>query len=342
MNLSRERKINSSQRLSMLVHYILIKPLAFLNKNPIILKTGSFHLVYFGLFASLGFMASVCTFFFYLHARSGIADLNLLPIALSYAVGDMIGVKIFYFFKLGRNFFQKPLSYLNETTMYNQGGLFGVLTAGVIVALVYDIKLIILFDALALSSVLGLFFGRLGCCNYGCCFGKPTDSPVHIVYTSESSKIIRTNPELHGVTLAPTQLFTAYFDLLMFVVFVVLANLYSADGLIALIFIFAFNGFRMIIQKHRFIEQSDLMNFSRVALIYLFAGMIIWTAAFWAGGGGLETRTFQAPLTPASWVAFMNTTPNVLLSMIIAGVLMFIFYGLHGAKLGTHINLSVE
>jgi len=340
MNLFHKQKKNISQNLSLLIYAILIKPMTFLNKNPIMLKIGSFHLVYFGFFASLGGMAALTVFYFYLHTRGSFSGIAVLPVALFYVLGSMIGVKAFHLFTLGKKFFQKPLTYLNETTMYNQAGVFGILAVGIIVAFVYHIKLMIMFDAMALSGSLGLFFGRLGCYNYGCCFGKPTKHPAHITYYRDSSKIIRTNPELRGVPLVPTQLYTAYFDLLIFVIFVVVANIYPADGLISLVFVFIFNGFRMSIQRHRFTEQSDRINFAKMALIYLIVGLLIWLIVFLANGSTLVSRASQVSLTPVSWAVFVITTPGVLLSTIIIGVITLLFFGLHGRELGTHINLS--
>ncbi|MGB5216716.1 MAG: prolipoprotein diacylglyceryl transferase family protein [Smithella sp.] len=340
MKLSHEQKVKSLQRLSWLVHCILIKPLAFLNKNPIMLKTGSFHLVYFGLLASLGFMASLSIAFFYLDARGCFSDLPVFLVTLFYVLSCMIGVKALYFFSLGKKFFQKPLDYLNETTMYNQGGVFGIFVVGIVIVFVYDINLMVMMDAMALSGSLGLFFGRLGCFNYGCCFGKPTNGPAHVAYHRSRSKVIRTNPELRGVPLVPTQLYTAYIDLLMFIIFVVAVNIYPADGLISLIFIFIFNGFRMFIQPYRFTEQSDLMNFKKMAIIYLTGYVLIWFVAFLVSGATLVQRASEVSFNPVAWAVFVMTTPDVFLSIVIAGIITFLFFGLHGRQLGTHINLA--
>ena len=329
-------------RFASFIHHFLIKPLALLNKNPVILKTRSFHLVYFGLFSAVGFMASASVFFFYLDSRDALAGLPILPVAFFYILADMIGVKAFYYLALGKEFFKKPKYYLNETTMYNQGGLFGILAVGITVALIYDISLLIMFDALALSSSLGLFFGRLGCCNYGCCFGVPTQSPISITYETPHSKILRTNPELYKVALVPTQIYTAYFDLMMFIIFTLVANVYPADGIITLIFIFLFNGFRIIIQKYRFTEPSDRLNFTKTAFLYLAAGLAIWSGVFANSKATLIPRMNSMLITPVSWAQFMATSFDVCLSVVMIGVIAFLFYGLHGRKMGTHLNLESE
>jgi len=340
MRLSHEKKMKHSQRLSWLVHHILIEPLAFLNKNPIMLKTGSFHLVYFGLFAALGAMASLSIFYFYLHTRGFFSGLPVLPVALAFVMGDMIGVKALYYISLGGKFFRDPKRYLNETTMYNQGGLMGMTMIGIAVALAGNINLLVMFDAMVIAGSFALFLGRLGCYNYGCCFGKPTCSHVHVKYRLDSSKIMRTNPELRNIPLVPTQLYSAYFDLFMFIVFISITLLYPADGLIALTFVVLFNGFRILIQRYRFTEPSDLLNFTGMAILYFVLGLILWLFLFTINGGKLTAQPLQNPFTFAAWEQFVLAAPGVMLSMVITGIVTFVFYGLHGRQLGTHINLA--
>jgi prolipoprotein diacylglyceryltransferase len=323
-----------------LFYFVFIKPVAFLNRYPVMLKTKSFHLVYFGVFAALGVMASLSVFFYYLYVRGFFSHLSVFPVALCFVLGDLIGVKLFYFISLGKSFFLRPWIYLNETTMYNQGGLFGLMIAGITVALIENIDLLVMFDAMIMACSLGLFLGRLGCYNYGCCFGVPTGNSVHVAYHRDYSKIIRTNPELKGVPLVPTQIITAYFDLLMFVLFALTASIYPADGLVTLMFIFLFNGFRISIQKYRFTEQSDLMNFSRTAILFLFSGLLFWAFLFGLIGFKFVSWPLQVPWTITGWAEFVFETPGVVMAIVIAGVIAFLFYGIHGRRLGTHLNTS--
>jgi prolipoprotein diacylglyceryltransferase len=327
---------------SNLVYIVLVRPIAFLNKYPVILKTKSFHLVYFGIFAALGVMASTSIFFFYLYAHGCLANMAVIPIALSFVVGDMVGVKALYFITLGKRFLKNPKFYLNETTMYNQGGMFVLTMIGIAIALKHDIRLLTLFDAMIVSCTFGLFLGRLGCYNYGCCFGIPTGSSVKVSYHQDCSKIIRTNPELKGVPLVPTQLYTAYFDLFMFIIFVVIVSIYPADGLITLIFALLFNGFRIVIQKYRFTEQSDVMNFSKTAIVYLALSLLIWLIPFGLNGFTFISSSLQVPWTMIEYVKFVFITPKVFISVILSGVISFLFYGVQGRQLGTHVNISDE
>jgi prolipoprotein diacylglyceryltransferase len=303
------------------------------------LKTNSFQIVYFGLFAACGVIATVSISFFYLYAKGCFSDLSPIPTALILVAADLIGVKVLYFFALGKKFFLHPKTYLNETTMYNQGGLVGVVIAAAAIAFLNRIDPLIMFDAMVLGGSFGLFLGRLGCYNYGCCFGIPTSSSIHVTYHPSCSKIIRSNPELKGVPLVPTQIYSAYLDLFLFIISVGLALINRGSGLITLAFILLFNGFRVTIQKVRFVEKSDLAGFSTIAIIYLVTGLVMWILLFLAGGGTMVSRPFQVPFTLKSWAHF-TVHIDVMLALLITGTMSFLFYGVHGKELGTHTNLQ--
>jgi prolipoprotein diacylglyceryltransferase len=324
-----------------LIYGIFIRPLAFLNKNPIMLKTNSFQIVYFGLFAACGVIASLSISFFYLNAKGSFSDLAPIPTALILVSADLIGVKVLYFLALGKNFLLNPKTYLNETTMYNQGGLFGVVIAAAAIAFIKHIDPLIMFDAMVLGGSFGLFLGRLGCYNYGCCFGIPTNNVIHVKYHPDCSKIVRSNPELKGVPLVPTQIYSAYFDLFLFIVSIVLALINRGNGFITLAFIFLFNAFRVTIQRFRFVEKSDLAGFSKIAILYLVIGLVMWVSLFIVNGGRIVSRPFQAPFTFKAWAQFI-TRIDVILSLLITGTMSFLFYGIHGKELGTHTNLRSE
>jgi prolipoprotein diacylglyceryltransferase len=325
--------------LSAFIHVVFVQPLAFLNRNPVMFKIGSYHIVYFGLFAALGVIASLSISFFFLYSKGRLNGLNPMGVALFLLIGDMVGVKAIYIFALGKRFFHNPKAFLNETTMYNQGGLFGVMIVMTAVALLAKIEFFVMFDAIVLGSTFGLFLGRLGCYNYGCCFGIPAERRPSISYHRHTSKVIRTNPELKGVALVPTQLYTAYFDFFMFILFTVLAVVLPWDGVITLVFVFIFNGFRFVIQKVRFVEQSDIVNFSSIAIGYFIMGLALWCGFFLLQGGHMVYRPFYIPFTFGQWAHFISTYPWILLSLLVSGVISFIFYGVHGKELGTHTNI---
>lgn len=331
---------NSRQYISSAVNTILIKPVAFLNKYPILLKTKSYHFVNFGTFAMLGSMVTTFLFFFYLYARGYSFSLPLPLVSVFFIVGEMIVLKLFYIVVAWKKLSHNALFSLNETTMYNQGGVLGMVLVGIGVALLNNIPLLVMFDTLVISCTFSLFIGRIGCYNYGCCFGKPTKSIIHVVYHENFSKVIRTNPELRGIPLVPTQLYSAYFDLLLFVVCVILVDIFPADGVVSLVYLFLFNGFRIFIQRYRFTEQSDLMDFSKTAFNYMIGSFILWLFLFGYQGWQFVERPMQVPWTLTEGMVYVFNTPGVLVSIGVVGIITFLFYGVHGRRLGTHLNFE--
>jgi prolipoprotein diacylglyceryltransferase len=324
---------------SSFVYYVLIKPLAFLNKYPVLLKTRSYHLVNFGTFATIGAVITTSIFFFYLHVRGYKIDLPGPLLAVIFMLGDIVGVKLLYIIAAVKKLSSKTLVSINETVMYNQGGLLGIVTAGAIVALLNDIPLFVMFDTLIISCTFSLFIGRIGCYNYGCCFGNPTHGVVNVVYHNDLSKVIRSNPELKDIPLIPTQLYSSYFDLFMFIIFVLSVRIYPTDGLMSIVFLFLFNGFRIFIQRYRFREKSDLIDFSSTAISYLVGSLALWLFLFGYNGWRFVHHTLMVPWTIKEWINFVYTTPDVLAAMAFVGVITFLFYGVHGRRLGTHMNV---
>ncbi len=73
------------------------------------------------------------------------------------------------------------------------------------------------FDAAFMGLMINHFFGRIGCLFYGCCYGKETRSAIHIHYSHPSLKAIRERLTRSG-TLYPTQLYSALYGLLIFII----------------------------------------------------------------------------------------------------------------------------
>ncbi len=90
------------------------------------------------------------------------------------------------------------------------GGTLGALLGGVIAR--DDIRNYL--DVVVPVIPLGHAFGRIGCFCAGCCYGRPTDSVIGVVYT----QAIGGAPI--GVRLLPVQLFEAGADVILFIILI--------------------------------------------------------------------------------------------------------------------------
>lgn len=87
-------------------------------------------------------------------------------------------------------------------------------------------------------------FGRLGCLTAGCCYGRETTSPLHIVFTESDYAP-------NGVPLVPTQLYEALFDFVLCAVLVHLAGKERFRPHLLRIYLAAYAVFRFILEFYR-------------------------------------------------------------------------------------------
>ncbi|NQV19761.1 MAG: prolipoprotein diacylglyceryl transferase [Armatimonadetes bacterium] len=223
-----------------LIHHCK-KIICLLNKNPLLIKTKTFHIVYFGIFAAVGVFAFCSIFLFYIDAKCYTFHYSYFIIFGIIYICLLVFNKIFHIFAIGRDFFSSPSFYLNQTAMYNQSGIFAMIISIFIISYLENIPLIIALDGAAYAVVIALFFGRIGCFNYGCCFGKPSNNYFTVIYTNLNSKILRLYPELKNVAVIPTQLYSALFNLILFILFTINIKLLPLNGSITILFIVLYN-----------------------------------------------------------------------------------------------------
>lgn len=111
-------------------------------------------------------------------------------------------------------------------------------------------------------------FGRIGCFFAGCCYGKPTDSLIHIKYTAPLSDAPI------GIPLVPIQLYEALFNLILFVFLLYYRKRNSSGTLLMYLCIYAIGRFIM-----EFLRADKI----RGSILGLSTSQIISIAVFVAG-----------------------------------------------------------
>lgn len=316
---------------------LIYAPFKWLKDYPILFKGKGFNIVSFGLFGALNAMAIVSVLFYYLHIRGHEITstmLFLLPLG-----GLMVwtGAKLMHLVALGRIFFTNPFKYLTETGFYFQGGIIGAFVWALVFTSSTQVPFSIILDGLCLGALLGQVFGRLGCFNYGCCFGKPTTSILGIAYEHEQSKVLRLRPHMKGTPLHPAQLYKAGMNLFTFVALMLLLPLSMPHGAIAIFYLIYHGITRMIMEKFRddiyFDKQRNPIT-KRFALIAIVSTIpFIWFGyraddTFLTSSGFLREHGFSTLFT-------FYANHSILIGWtILIGILIFIGYGIHGQSLG--------
>jgi phosphatidylglycerol---prolipoprotein diacylglyceryl transferase len=185
--------------------------------HPILISIGSFHLPTYGTLLVLAILGGIYTAI-RLGRRVGLDSALILDFCTWLILVALVGAKV--------------LMILTDWTYYraNLGDIFsfstlmagGVFYGGFIAALFFTVwyvrvqKLSFwkLADVLAPGVALGQSVGRLGCFSAGCDYGKPTNAPWGVVFTSNFAHEVGGVPL--GVRLHPAQL---YESLATFVIF---------------------------------------------------------------------------------------------------------------------------
>jgi len=163
------------------------------------LGTLIFPVYTYGVFLALGFLAGIFLAIFHAPLFKIKVD-DVVDLAVWFMITSMVGARILYILLYPQQF-PNVISWFQ----FNKGGLvfFGGFLATVFTVVIFsmlrNLDLRDLGDMIAPSLAVGHVLGRLGCFMNGCCFGKPTESFLGIVF-----------PVLKdGVSRHPTQLYEA-------------------------------------------------------------------------------------------------------------------------------------
>ncbi|MCB2189167.1 MAG: prolipoprotein diacylglyceryl transferase [Deltaproteobacteria bacterium] len=180
---------------------------------PILVKLGPLTIHTYGFFLALGALAGLYVLG-RLAASAGLDRERVGNLAMWGLLTGILGSRLFYVFLEPAEFVHEPwrIFYLWEGGLVFYGGIIGGLGMVLFLAWRWKIPLMTLLDCFAPGVALGQFFGRLGCFSAGCCFGEPCDLPWAVTFTDPHTLA----PP--GVPLHPTQLYTAFTLLAIFLV----------------------------------------------------------------------------------------------------------------------------
>jgi phosphatidylglycerol---prolipoprotein diacylglyceryl transferase len=161
------------------------------------------------LMMSLGIIAGM------LFARKKYLDIPLRVKIFAFficGIFAMAGGKLFYLV-----FYTKTAWYLIPIRMFeiwrvgmvSVGGLTFLVITIAILCKYYKLNVMKVLNDIAPSLVIGLFFGRIGCFLAGCCYGSSTNFALAIA--------------MNNIHVHPTQLYSSFFDLIIFISLVIIS-----------------------------------------------------------------------------------------------------------------------
>ena len=239
--------------------------------HPILLKLGPITIYTYGAFVFLGVVA----FYFICKrqtSKEGIPKEDFSNIFFWTLIWGFLGARLTYILVEWQWFLNNPFSVIFSRSgfVFYGGVIFGILTL-YILAKKHKLNFLNFADIAALGIPLGHAFGRIGCFFYGCCYGKAINSKWGVLFPAESPA------GFEGVKVIPTQLYSAFFLVLIFIFLLILKKHKKFNGQILLSYGICYGIFRFIIEFYRGDPRGGFFFLSTSQFIAL---IVIITSGF--------------------------------------------------------------
>lgn len=229
---------------------------------PTILRLGRFEINSYGLLLAVSFLGGIY-WSMYRAKRRGIQQNYVMDLSLFIVLCAIVGSRLMYVLTHLGEFRGKWLDTINPFQSSGRIGIAGTtMLGGVLLALaailiycrVKNISVLKICDVLAPAFALGICLTRIGCFLAGCCFGRPCELPWCVKFPVGS--IPFSVPELQGLRIHPTQLYSSLYGLIILVVILMLDRKRRFDGFLISPFFMLYGVFRFAVDFVRYYEAS--------------------------------------------------------------------------------------
>lgn len=195
---------------------------------------------------------------------------NLMIFAV---IGGILGGKLLYILVNIKD-------YINNKSLFYKFGegfvVYGAIILGLITIYIcakkYKLNFLKVLDCAVPGVAIAQGFGRIGCFLAGCCYGRPTDLFVGVMFPLDSLA-----PS--GVYLHPTQIYSSVFDFLLGACLVIYSrNKNNKDGKVSCMYIIAYSIGRFIVEFLRNDDRGGMWLLSTsqwIAAGTLVAGIVL-------------------------------------------------------------------
>jgi len=242
--------------------------------HPILFRVGPITIYTYGLFIFLGILVA------YLITlreakKEGIRKEIFSSLVFWILIFSFLGARIFYIFINFKDFLKTPFEFIfSRSGFVFYGGIIAGLVSSFYFYLHYKINFLKFADIVSLGIPLGHAFGRIGCFFYGCCYGKPTDSFLGVLFPPQApAGILR-------VKVIPIQLISSFFLLLIFIFLKNFRKRRRFEGEVFFVYLFLYGIFRFFIEFFRGDPRPYIFGFSIFQWISLI--LVILSSFLWA------------------------------------------------------------
>jgi phosphatidylglycerol:prolipoprotein diacylglycerol transferase len=188
--------------------------------HPILFEIGSWPVYSYGVLLAVAYLAGL-QLAVVRARRAGLDAARIMDLGIYLIIAALVGAKLMLVIVDFGYFRDRPRELLSLARVGGvfYGGLIFALLAGLFLVRRYRLPVWSAADMYAPGVALGHVIGRMGCLLAGCCYGRPTDLPWGITFTSPVAAASAGTPL--GVPLHPTQIYDAGAELLILVILLV-------------------------------------------------------------------------------------------------------------------------
>jgi len=232
---------------------------------PVLLKFGNVTIRSYGVMIFIAFLVGVWQF--RVRTRKlGVTPQEVRNFALIALVMMVVSSRLFYVAFHWSEFRHNIIGIF----AFWRGGLSGLMfyggyITGFLATLIYSwakkMPKLKIQDAIAPSIVLGEGITRIGCFLNGCCFGKPTDLPIGVVFPAGSAA----GSVFPGQPIHPTQLYASFGGFFLFFLATRLEKLHLKEGVVFAILLTLCSLFRFCVDFLRYYEDAANYRGNQIA-----------------------------------------------------------------------------
>jgi len=271
--------------------------------HPILFQSGHFTIYSYGVLVASGVLLGL----WYARRqapRAGLDPEKVWNLGLYLVLFALLMAKVWLVLSDWSYYAANPREILGAAVFQSGGTFYGGVLGAVIMIGAYTyvqkMPLMKVLDVFAAAIPLGHAVGRLGCFAAGCCYGKPTNAPWAVVFTSPFAHQLTGTPL--GVHLHPTELYESAAEFLNFLFLVWLGRRQKFTGQMFGTYFILYGIERGIIEFFRGDPGRTMMFHDTVSLMQIVSVGMVLTGAFllWHGSRGAASVSPQSPAPAAT------------------------------------------
>lgn len=242
-------------------------------------KIGSLTVHGYGFMIGVGFILAMLLAE-YRAKKLGLREESVIDITIIAGLSGFLGAKLLYVIVEFDAFVKNPKAVLGSAGFVVYGGII----AGVLCCMLYckikKLNFLEYFDLVMPEIALAQGFGRIGCFLAGCCYGKETSAWYGVTFPADCLAPA-------GVSLIPTQLFSAAGDFIFaLILFILQRTLYKkkkkTSGIVTAVYLMLYAVGRFLIEFLRNDPRGavGVLSTSQFIAIFMFAAGAVMLSRF--------------------------------------------------------------